>query len=128
MNRRTNRRIALLVPFALLSSFAFAGLPGTASAQQTSTPNKIVDFETVAGSLNPDGSLSRERLLDDLRVYGTGDVTVVDQQPTAGLRNLLGYSGATAAGTTSSHSCGRSPTCGGRSPRPTPERARSVMP
>jgi hypothetical protein len=29
---------------------------------------------------------------------------------------------------TSIQSCGRSPICGGRSPRPTPERARSVMP
>jgi putative membrane protein len=97
MKKRTNRRVALLLPFALLSSFAFAGLPGSASAQ-TTAPAKVVDFETIAGALNADGSLARVRLLDDLRVYGTGNVTVVDPQPTTGLRNLLGYSGPTAVG------------------------------
>ena len=95
MKARTNRRVALLIPFALLSTFAFAGVPGSASAQ-SSTPNKVVDFETIAGSLNSDGSLARERLIDDLRIYGQGDVTVTDPQSTNGLRNLLGYSGPVA--------------------------------
>ena len=63
MKKRTSRRIALLIPFALLSSFAFAGVPGSASAQ-SNTPNRVVDFETISGSLNADGSPSRVRLLD----------------------------------------------------------------
>ena len=92
------KRIALLLPFALLASFAFAGVPGS-QASTPSTPNKVVDFETIAGALNADGSLARVRLLDDLRMYGTGDVTVTDPDSTNGLRNLLGYSGPTAVGT-----------------------------
>src|SRR5438034_7742850 len=97
MKKRTNRRIAMLIPCALLSSFAFAGLPGNAAAQ-TSEPNKVVDFETIAGALNSDGSLARVRLFDDLRIYGNGSVTVTDPNSTAGLRNLMGYSGPTVVG------------------------------
>ena len=98
MKMRTNRRVAMLIPLALLASFAFAGLPGSASAQATSTPNKVVDYETIAGALNSDGSLARLRLLDDLRVYGEGNVTVTDPNSTVGLRNLMGYSGLEAQG------------------------------
>jgi hypothetical protein len=97
MKKRSNKRVALLIPFALLASFAFAGLPGSASAQ-SNTANKVVDYETLTGSLNSDGSISRLRLLDDLRVTGTGDVVVVDPNSTTGLRNLMGYSGPEAAG------------------------------
>jgi putative membrane protein len=97
VKKRTNKRVALLIPFALLASFAFAGLPGSAAAQ-SDTANKVVDYETLTGSLNSDGSISRLRLLDDLRVTGTGDVVVVDPNSTTGLRNLMGYSGPEAAG------------------------------
>src|SRR5436309_8833832 len=88
---RMKKRIALLIGFAVLASFAFAGVPGGVAAS-TSTPNRVVDYETITGSLNADGSLSRVRLLDDLRVYGTGSVTVTDPVATEGLRTLLGLS------------------------------------
>jgi len=100
VKKRTNKRVALLLPFALLASFAFAGLPGSAAAQ-SSTANKVVDFETMTGTLNSDGSLNTNTLslLDDLRVTGSGDVTVVDPNSTTDLRNLMGYSGPSADGT-----------------------------
>src|SRR5207249_2822397 len=94
---RMRKRIALLIGFAVLASFAFAGVPGGVAAS-TSTPNRVVDYETITGSLNADGSLSRVRLLDDLRVYGTGSVTVTDPVATEGLRNLLGFSGPEPVG------------------------------
>jgi putative membrane protein len=95
VTKRSNKRVALLIPFALLASFAFAGISGSVAAQ-TNTPNKVVDFETITGTLNTDGSLSQVRLLDDLRIYGQGNVTVTDPSSTDGLRNLMGYSGAVA--------------------------------
>ena len=85
-----SRRAAVFVALLVVSAVAFAGAPGGVAASP-STPNKVVDFETIVAGLNTDGSLHRVRLLDDLRIYGSGDVTVIDPSSTEDVRNLLGY-------------------------------------
>src|SRR5918912_1845529 len=91
------RRIASFVAIFLVAAFAFAGAPGHVAAAQR-TPSKVFDYETIVAGLNPDGSVHRVRLLDDLRVFGRGDVTVVDPSGTNDVRNLLGYSGPDVQG------------------------------
>src|SRR5205823_11029974 len=94
---RVMRRLASALALFLTATFAFAGVPGHVAAKEI-TANKVIDYETIVGSLNPDGSLHRVRLLDDLRVFGHGDVTVIDPSGTNDVRNLLGYSGPEVQG------------------------------
>jgi putative membrane protein len=91
------RSLALTLPFLVLASFAFVGTPGS-GAQTFSPPNKVVDYQTVAGMLNSDGSVDQVRLLDDLRLYGTGDVTVNSPNSITGVRDLLGYAAPQVVG------------------------------
>src|SRR5690242_38959 len=91
------RRIASFAALLLLAAVAFAGPAGHVAARE-STPTKVIDYETIVAGLNPDGSFHRVRLLDDLRMFGHGNVTVVDPSGTRDVRNLLGYSGPSVVG------------------------------
>lgn len=78
-----------MAAFLLFGLFGVAGAPSALIAQ-TDTPNRIVDYETLFGSLDADGTLRTVRLVDQLRVFGQGDIVVTDPAPTEGFRNLSG--------------------------------------
>ncbi|HEX6263049.1 MAG TPA: hypothetical protein VF097_09405 [Actinomycetota bacterium] len=78
-----------MTAFLLFGLFAVAGAPSAVIAQ-TDTANKVVDYETIFASLDADGSLRSVRLVDQLRVFGEGDILVTDPAPTEDFRNLSG--------------------------------------
>lgn len=73
----------------LFAMFGLTWMPGALVAG-TDQPNRIVDYETIYGSLDPNGSLKTVRLVDQLRIFGQGDVTVTDPMSTEDFRNLTG--------------------------------------
>lgn len=84
--RRLAAAVAALLVFALVGA---VGGPAPVVAQ-TDQPNRIVDYETLFGTLEPDGSLKNLRLVDQIRVFGVGNIVISDPTATEDFRNVIG--------------------------------------
>ena len=78
-----------LSTFLLFGLFAIAAVP-TQGLAGTGEANRVIDYETIFGSLDADGSLKTVKLVDQLRVFGEGDLTINDPAPTEDFRNISG--------------------------------------
>jgi putative membrane protein len=88
---RELRKLATVTSaLTLLGVLGIAGSSGRVLAQG-SDPNEVVNYETIFASLNPDGSLKNVQLVNDLRVFGDGDIVVTDPSSTQDLRTLSGW-------------------------------------
>jgi putative membrane protein len=90
--KRATRLGALAVVLGVFASVATSGA-GFAAGNKAS---KVVDFKTMYASLRSDGTVDESGLVDNLRVFGQGNVVVTVPMPTKDFRNLGGFSGASA--------------------------------
>ena len=82
---RTITRVTMV-----LGIFAIVGGPMHVVAG-TDEPNQVVNFETIFASLDAGGTPKTVRLVDNLRVFGQGDVVVTDPTSTEDFRMLSGF-------------------------------------